>query len=406
MLTKKSIKKSLKDVDKMQKFNVIIIGGGASGVMTALTCGGKNKSVAIIDAGSFVGKKLLSTGNGKCNLSNNNMNSSFFNQNIDIFLKQFNEKDTINFFEKIGLVTKVDDCGRVYPFSNVAKSVVDVIKSKLNEMGIVQLTGQKVIDLEKSDDEFVVTTEFENETKKYMANKVVLASGGNTLDDILKKLNIKQTLKSPSLVSLKTKENTKHMSGVRVSDVKIWATKDNVSSTVAKEEFGEILFKDNGLSGIAVLNLSTYFARRHNFSGKVFIDFSPKIIEKSLIEFLKSRKILSGNLLSGFLNDIIAKEIYQRLKLDYKQENTSLTDTNICDIASLIKNLDFTVCGPYDNNQIYSGGVSFLELSERLEIKNIPNLFVCGELCDVDGETGGYNLQWAWTSGHIVGENL
>jgi len=390
----------------MQKFDVIIVGGGASGVMTALTCGKKNKKVAIIDEGVFVGKKILATGNGRCNLTNLKMNSLFFNQNIDTFLKKFDEKDTIKFFESIGLVTKADECGRVYPFSNSAKSVVDVVSNRLNELGIIQLTGQKVIDVEKIDEKFVVTTMCENEKKEFIADKIVLATGGNKIDDILKKFDIKRAAKSPSLVALKTKERTKHLSGVRVSEVKVWATLDKASCVVKKEEFGEILFKDEGLSGIAVLNLSTIFARNHSFSGHIFLDFVPKTEENELIKHLKSRESLNGNILLGFLNDIVAKEIFDRLKLNFKMQNSLLTDKNYCDIARLMKSLDFTVCDAYDNNQVYSGGVPLLELSDKLESKKVPNLFVCGELCDVDGETGGYNLQWAWTSGHIVGKNL
>jgi len=391
---------------KMQKYNVIIIGGGASGVMTALACGDKNKSVAIIDSGSFVGKKLLSTGNGKCNLTNLKMNSSFYNQNIDMFLKKFDEKNAINFFDSIGLVTKADECGRVYPFSNTARSVVDVIENRLNELDVVRLIGKKVNNIEKIDEGFVVTTEQERKVEKLFAKKLVLATGGNSLFEILKSFGLNFSSISPSLVALKTKESTKHLSGVRVSNVKASAISKINSIETTKEEFGEILFKDNGLSGIAVLNLSTVFARNYNFSGKIFIDFIPKTDEKELIQILNSRKELSGNILIGFLNDIIAKEIFERLHLNFKMQNILLTDKNICDIAKLMKRLDFTVCEPYDNNQIYSGGVLLSQLSEILESKIIPNVFVCGELCDVDGETGGYNLQWAWTSGHIVGENL
>ncbi|NCB48199.1 MAG: aminoacetone oxidase family FAD-binding enzyme [Clostridia bacterium] len=391
---------------KMQKFDVIIVGGGASGVMTALTCSKRIKNVAIIDSGSYVGKKLLSTGNGRCNLTNLNMNSSFYNQNIDLFLKKFDEKSSIKFFNSLGLVIKADDCGRVYPFSNVARSVVDVFENKINEQNIAKLTGKKVINIEKIFEGFVVTTEQDKRVEKFFAKKIVLATGGNSIVEILKNLGIKFSPFFPSLVALKTKESTKQLSGVRVSDVRIFATSDIAPFDPKKEEFGEILFKDKGLSGIAVLNLSTYFARNKNFFGKVFIDFVPKIEEKELIKLLNSRKMLSGNILIGFLNEAVAREIFDRLKLNFKMQNSFLTDNNILEIARLIKHFEFTVCEPYDNNQVFCGGVPLLELSENLESKFVPNLFVCGELCDVDGETGGYNLQWAWTSGNIVGENL
>ena len=121
---------------------------------------------------------------------------------------------------------------------------------------------------------------------------------------------------------------------------------------------------------------------------------------------LFERRQLKGNILTGLLTAKLAKAIFYNLKLDYNAENSVLTPADITAIANQIKHFPLTVCGFYDNNQVFSGGVSLDFLTENLECKTTKNLYVCGELCDVDGECGGYNLQWAWTSGHIVGESL
>ncbi len=388
----------------MKHFEIIIIGGGASAILTALSCPADRGAVAIIDDNIFIGKKLLATGNGRCNLTNVKMNSAFFNQNIDNFLEKFNAQNAIEFFNNIGLVTTTDECGRVYPFSNNAKSVVDILQSKLIEKNISQFSSHKVTNITQNNGKFFITALAENSSQNFSCNKLVLATGGNTLRDIITNFGISYVPPTPSLCALKTAQNTKHLSGVRVSNVRIFLLDNNAKKL--REEYGEILFKDHGISGIATMNISTFFARNHDFSGKFYVDFVPKMSEKSLIFTLFSRKILPGNLLIGFLHDLVAKEIYTRLKLNFNAPNSTLTDQNICDIAHQMKQLEFTVTAPYDNAQVHSGGVNLDELDDNLQSKKIRNLYFCGELINIDGESGGYNLQWAWTSGHIVGKNL
>jgi len=214
----------------MNQYDVLIIGGGASGAMVALSV--KNKSVAIVDSKNFVCKKLLVTGNGKCNLTNENMSSDFYNVDIKSYLSRFDEKKTIEFFSNLGLLTVTDNCGRVYPFSKSAKTVVDVFKKNLEEKNVSIFCGEEVVSIEKNGELFKVISnkkiDDNNIEKIYFAKNVVFSSGGNSCLPLIKKLGIKQTKTSPSLVALKTKENTKSLSGMRYSNIKISAVCENI----------------------------------------------------------------------------------------------------------------------------------------------------------------------------------
>jgi predicted flavoprotein YhiN len=174
-------------------------------------------------------------------------------------------------------------------------------------------------------------------------------------------------------------------------------------------DMGEVLFKDSGLSGIVSFNLSTLFSRQHNFTGNISIDLLPNISTDDLKEMLIRRKALNlpmHKYFVGLFQNQVSDEILRQSKLNTNKISNSLSVGDIDTLATTIKSLSFNVDGYYDNNQVYSGGVSLTDLTDELQHKNIPNLYITGELCDVDGECGGYNLQWAWTSGHIVGENL
>ncbi|MBR4004145.1 MAG: aminoacetone oxidase family FAD-binding enzyme [Clostridia bacterium] len=382
----------------MKHYKVIIIGAGASGVMCALQT--KQKDIAIIDKNTKPLKKVLVTGNGRCNLTNLNLTSKNYNQNIDKFLLKFNEKNTLKFFEEIGLETFADEENRVYPISNSSKSVTDVLMQKLNNKADLIL-GQSVEDVEKTQDGFVVKTDIES----FSCEKLVVSTGGNSVENIFKNLNIKYKNFYPSLVALKSKD-VKDLNGVKVSNVLVSAT-NNKGET--KKEKGEVLFKDGGLSGIVIFNLSSIFARNCNFKGLIQIDLLPDLSRNQLVEKLEKRKSLNVNLdkfFVGMFQNSIANEIFKQTKINTNINSQKLNSEQISLLVNTIKNLKFEVYDYFDNNQIHSGGVSLSSLDENLMSKQINNLYFTGEVCDVDGDCGGFNLQWAWTSGFIVGDNL
>lgn len=379
----------------MKEFDVAIIGCGASGAMCAITT--KNKNVAIFDSSTKTVKKLLVTGNGRCNLTNTNVNSSFYNTNIDDFLKRFNNFQTLDFFKSIGLETYADEEGRVYPISNSAKSVVDVMTQKLEKREL--FLGQSVVSVAKEKDVFVVKTEKDS----FKAKKLVVTTGGNSFA-ILDELGVKYKEFTPSLVALRCK-NTRDLNGIKISNVNVTAK----GKFGKQSEMGEVLFKEEGVSGIVIFNLSALFARQKDFSGEIEIDLLPKLTEKEIAKKLCERQKLSVNadkFFVGMFQNAVANEIFKQAKINTNKNCKDFSTTEIEKMSKTIKSLKFEVCGHYENNQVFSGGVKLEDLTQNLEHKQIKNLFFCGEIVDVDGVCGGFNLQWAWTSGHIVGENL
>ena len=258
-----------------------------------------------------------------------------------------------------------------------------------------------LFDILQKDNKYLIKT-----TKnEYFSQKVIIASGGKTLIDIISKFNIKIRKCSPSLVSLKT-ESTKNLSGTRLSPVVVKAIN---SQGQEKQECGEILFKDSGISGICIFNISTIFSRINEFKGSLCLDLLPNLSHEELYNLLIERKKLDvkvNKFFEGLFVNSIAYEILNKLKINENKSSLKLTDNELKSMIEIIKNFKFNVLDCYDNNQVFSGGVKLSELTENLEAKNTKGLYFCGEICDVDGECGGFNLQWAWTSGFIVGNNI
>lgn len=379
----------------MEKFDALILGGGASGMIAAIKLAERKKKVAIIEKGFSVGKKLLVTGNGRCNLTNMNLSSHFYNQDISKFLKRFDEKETLKFFKDLGLLSTIDEEKRVYPFSNSAKSVLEVLINRLKELKVEFFEGEEILEILK-DKSFKIKTS----KREYLVPKVVVATGGKTDLKLFEKFKIKTKEFAPSLVALKT-NSTKRLNGVKVSNVLVSAT----CGKKINRELGEVLFKESGLSGIVIFNMSALFARENNYSGEIEIDLMPNFKEDEVLYLLNSRKNLSGNILEGIFVRELYLELFDRLGIDNKPAK-KMTTKELEKLAKMIKHLKFKVCGYYDNSQVSSGGILLSELTENLESKKNSGLYFTGEIIDVDGICGGYNLEWAWTSGAIVGESL
>ena len=400
----------------MQKFDVCVVGGGASGSLCSILLAKSGKKVALIDKFDSPAKKLLVTGNGRCNITNVNMNSSFFNQNIDQYLNRFSSKDTLEQFKTFGLDIYADSEGRCYPLSNSAKTVQFVLQNQMEKFG-VHFVLAEVTNVEKFANGYQVFYSNKKITnnqecileEKISAEKLVFACGINEFSaNQLKKFNIEYVEPTPSLVALKTKQNTKRLDGERLSNVLVRAMSiDKSGVQVLAEQYGEVLFKDQGLSGICIFNLSSNFAKNHSFVGKISINLLPNLKEDEIFENLKSKlSIFSNahNLLKSLFSKELSFEILKRTNvlLDEKY----LSDKTLNDIVYVIQNFDFDVVGTYSNNQVLSGGVKLDALTSDLESPKNKNLYFCGEICDVDGICGGYNLQWAWTSANIVADSI
>ena len=380
--------------------SVAILGGGASALMCA--CFAKdNIEITIIEQNEKVGKKILATGNGRCNLTNVNMNKYSYNCDISNYLIRFTSELTIRFFNSIGLEIYSDEEGRVYPFSNSAVSVLECLKNHLKTKKNVKFcTAKTLVDLKKEANKFKVV--MQDEILYY--DEVIVALGNKADLSIFEKFNLQTKVFTPSLCALKTAKN-KNLAGVRIDNVKV------ICKSVGFEEIGEVLFREDGISGIVIFNLSAYLARKNNFKQNIVLDFMPSISEQDLFQKLKDRaKLLKNYKINDFLTGFFIKQLNYdlllKLKLDLEKSVEMLTDSDISSLAHLIKNYIVNTCGYLNNNQVCSGGVELNSLDDNLQAKNCKGMYVIGETVNVDGVCGGYNLQWAWTSGKIVGENL
>ncbi len=391
----------------MERYDVIIIGGGASGLFLAseLPAG---KRVAIVEANDRVGKKLLATGNGKCNLTNLDMTIVHYNRPsyVEGFLDRFDAHDAIATFERMGLLTKVVD-KRVYPYSECASSVLDVLRNAVMRAGVELLTGHIVNSVENYADTFTVQGVVKDGDAKrsfsLQADAVVLATGstatfGRNSLALYEALGHQIKPLSPSLVPIKTeKEPIKGLSGVRVkAGVRLGY----------RYEVGEILFKDFGLSGIAVFNMSSEIARGSAKAGDIiYIDFMPEYSQAEVENLLRKRgNVRVGELLVGTFHS----KVVDRILWQAKASPDELAQPKITAISKAIKRYPVAVegLGDISLSQVVSGGLNVKEFDDNLMSLKCKNAYAVGEALDVDGDSGGYNLQWAWTSAKIVADAL
>lgn len=388
-----------------KNYDVIIIGGGASGLFLASQLPFSLK-VAILESNDRVGKKLLATGNGKCNLTNLDMNIVHYNKPsfVEEFLDKFDAHDTIASFEKMGLVTKVVD-KRVYPYGECASQVLDVLRRAVERGGIDVLTAHVVNDIDAFNDGFTVSgvvrkEDKPNEAFSYNADNVVLATGspatfGKDSLALCQRLGHGVRAYTPSLVPIKTnKEPLKGLQGVRAkAGVRIGY----------RYEVGEVLFKDFGISGIAVFNMSSEIARgRAKVGDMLTVDFMPEYSRAEVEEILRKRD--NNRTVAELLVGTFHSKIQERIIWAAGCAADDKATNKISAIANAIKNYKFTIEGLGDASlaQVMSGGLDTREFDENLMSLKVKGLYAVGEALDVDGDCGGYNLQWAFASAKAV----
>ena len=401
------------------KTEIAVIGGGASGLMAAITAKKSGKEVIILERKDRILKKVLITGNGRCNITNVNANiSNYFGKNIssvENILNRFTPQDTMDFFYGLGIVCNEENRGKVYPLSGQASSVVDALRFEAEKLGIKIETEFYVRKIEKDGFKFKIYSE---DRKKIEAGRVILAAGGQSYPELgsngsgfelAKELGHSVTKLSPSIVQLKTEKNqVKGLQGIK-TDVAVTAYGDNKKICTYD---GELLFTDYGISGNVVFNISFVMPLYKDVEFE--IDFMEKFDYNELYEMLKERKrILSHLTMENYFNGMINKKLGQFLSKVSGIEKLSkpvkdLNDSDIRKLCTVLKKYRVKILETtgFKNAQVTAGGVSLDEVNtEILESKIVKGLYFSGEVLDVYGECGGFNLQWAWASGHIAGEN-
>ncbi|MFA6867230.1 MAG: aminoacetone oxidase family FAD-binding enzyme [Clostridia bacterium] len=364
--------------NRKEEYDLIVIGGGASGLTLGIIAKNRGKKVLVLEANERVGKKILATGNGKCNLSNAHIDKCNYNTElVEQFLLQ--QSKVCEYFDMLGLKTKlVDD--RYYPYSESAKTVLNLLRDRLGNVHM--LTDYRVNTLVKEKDLFIIN-------KQYTAKKIAICTGSNAnfginSHNLLTNFGHSITKLYPSLVPLETDTTfIKKLNGLRA---KVRVNLIDNSNNIVDTQLGEILFRTNGVSGIAIFMISSYLAR-NNGSYRLSIDFAPDLSVEDVNEFL------NNNTIFGLLNSEIADSVVMQ---------ASSRNVDLCEVVKDFQLKDLKL-GDIRNAQVVSGGVPLEEFDENLESKKCASLFACGEVLDVDGDCGGYNLNWAFLSAIIVG---
>ena len=397
--------------------NVCVIGGGAAGMLAALTAAENGHRVLLLERQSRVGCKLLATGNGRCNLSNYHVSPAHYHGGAgfcDFALSQFDVGETLQYFASLGLLTVSEASGRIYPMSNMAGSVLDVLRYALERPEIDLQTGQTVTAVRKMPEGFSVKTE----TDTFSARCLILAAGGAAGSKVgggmdgyrlAKSLGHHRTALYPSLVQLKTDPTyPRALKGVKAQcGISICR-----GSQVLARNSGEVLFTEYGVSGPAILDLS----RSVSAGGSdltCLLNFFPDWEEAEVLHWLSQRQAAmaaheASALLTGSCHTRLGQMICKSAGFT-NQRAAGLTRDDLRRIARQATHFALPITGTcgFDQAQVTAGGLDTSEFDPRtLQSRLVSGLYACGELLDIDGDCGGYNLQWAWSSGRLAGKLL
>lgn len=402
----------------MKHHTVLVIGGGAAGLMSAIVAARQGAIVTVLEHLEKPGKKLLATGNGRCNYSNLVQEKDKYRGRESEFswtvIQQFPVQGLLQFFEELGIYPKERE-GYLYPSSDQATSIVDVLMMEALHLGVKFKTREHVTKIEKQGEDYCVFTE----TWKYTGEKVILASGSKSYEKLgsdgsgyklahLLGHTIIPVL--PALVPLKTKESliTK-LAGVRnFSQLTLFVDEREV-----QREEGEVQFTNYGISGIVVFQLSSLAVQALERGEQVAIsmDLLPKVSEENVKGFLESRihtrsdKTLEQSFIGLFHSKII-ESLLKKAKLDGKKRCSNVNEKDLEVLSTFCKKWKIPISGSlsFDQAQVCSGGIDSREIDpDTMESRRNKGLYFAGEIIDVDGVCGGYNLQWAWSSGYVAG---
>lgn len=394
---------------------IAIIGGGAAGLMAAYAASRTNENTVILyERQARVGRKLLATGNGRCNLTNLNADVTHYHGQNPGFVRSaldaLSVSDTLALFADLGLLTVEGEGGRMYPLSDSANSVLDVLRFAIDRENVTVRAGEPVQSVQRTKKGFLVTTE----SGKDFADQVIVACGGcagskiGGVSDgytILQSLGHSRTALHPALTQITSDSPyPRSLKGVRAQA----ALKLERKGTTVAENRGEVQFTEKGISGIAVFELS----REVSTGGpcEVALDFLPDYTVIEIYELLARRvetlpQLSTEDLFTGILHNKLGRTICRAAGVSAEHIG-ALTGKDLSKCAKTCKDfrLNAVGTGGFDTAQVTAGGIKTSEFDPHtMESRLVPGLYACGEVLDIDGDCGGYNLQWAWSSGAMAG---
>ncbi len=400
-----------------------IIGGGASGMAAAIEAARMLKKsntsarVIIYEQLSKIGKKILATGNGRCNILNVNATADDYNGNkkfISAVFGSFSINSNIDFFKSMGIYFSREDDGRFYPMSFQASSVLDALRFEIDMLGIEVVCDVKIVSVKKSDGKFILNDSI-------VADAVIFAGGGKSSPSqgsdgscypLLNSLGIKSKTVYPALTGIVLKKKNKGLKGVRAAGEILVV--DNGTVIAASE--GELQYTDYGISGIPAMDVSAkvseHFAKKKK--GKIFIAVNslPNFAPEDIYNYIKERKkhnsgLLCEDLLSGLMPKKLGVAKINSAGISPQNTVSTLTNNDIAALTEVVNSEIYEVGGTlgFENSQVTAGGIDTKQFTTELECSFINALFICGEILDVDARCGGFNLSWAWSSGRCAGHN-
>lgn len=401
----------------MFDYDVIVIGGGASGLMAGYTAGLCGARVLLVEKNDKLGRKIYITGKGRCNVTNNSPISEHIENTVHganfmrSALSQFNSDDLVNLLTSSGLNLKTERGNRVFPVSDKASDVTKTLEKLIGSVGVDVKLGSEVKNIKKVDDHFILSTN----NDKYTTQCAIVATGGKTYSStgstgdgykFASDMGHKVTPIRPALVPIILKDDVRKLEGLSLKNVALAYDKISLQ--------GEMLFTNNGISGPIALTMSSLICQQEIANHEISIDFKPALTTQKLLDKF-NREFVTSEFNKKSVKNYLKSLLPARF-VDYFVERITFGEQMACQtnkeerqiLANLLKHFEFTIRGldQLDYGIITSGGVDLNEVKPKtMESKLVPNLFYCGEVLDVDALTGGFNLQIAFSTGYVAGWN-